>query len=110
MLFARGTAAYNWGLDRVSTEFSPRAGDSNGMKERFRAVPFVVQHVPTHSPAGTDCPGKSKATEGSECLLFCKKISSYWFIPGQNSSLLNPAFTLLVAALDVTNSTSRLGS
>lgn len=74
VLFACGDAAYNWGLARVSTEFvhawfSPRAEESDGMKERCKAEPLAIEHVQTHLPAGTDCPGKSKATEVSECFF-----------------------------------------
>lgn len=71
MLLACGDAAYNWGPARVSTEFvsarfSPRAGESDGMKERCKAEPLAIEHVQRRPPAGTDCPGMCGAAEVSE--------------------------------------------
>lgn len=77
------------GLGWVSTElvpvwFLPRAKESDGMKEWWKAEPFAIEHVQAHPPAGTDCPGKSEATEVSECLWHCKQIKYYWFVPRQH--------------------------
>lgn len=47
------------------------------MKERCKAELLAVEHVQTHPPARTDCPGKSGAAEVSECLLHFKQINYY---------------------------------
>lgn len=39
------------------------------MKERCKAEPLAIEHVQMHPPAGTDCPGKRKVTEVSECFF-----------------------------------------
>lgn len=78
----RGWPEYqqNWFLSDSYQEQRNQMGWRSGGKRS----PLAVEHVQAHPPAGTDCPGKSEATEVNECLWHCKQIKYYWFVPRQH--------------------------